>query len=338
MPEADLAPMEGDIDRDQVRRIVDDAIGRYAAARRERIEPFVDRNFSFGSSLALHRRAVGWDMVRAPVNLSLALPHLAVRAGAAGSRRLGAEKLADWLDRRRIFFPSDVAREIEWRVFSEFLELPYAQIDGDGRERRFLRDALAEEIFRDPRIHAMLEETLLAVGRRADDPEFRDWLTEAMATYAGSRVAAGDLATALLTAGVGALAFKQLTPGMLTLGPTVAHAMAQHAAVASFPLGSGVGGLWYGLMPAAGSTAFVAGVTGGMMAMAAVLAAFSGILTDPLQRRLGLHQKRLRRMVDGLEAELHGHGPGRFTVRDHYAARIFDLLDVLRAAYRVASP
>src|SRR3546814_12365235 len=119
-----------------------------------------------------------------------------------------------------------------------------------------------------------------------------------MTAYAATRVAAGDLANALVTAGVGALAFNQVTPGMFTLGPTVAHALAQQAAVASFPLGAGIGGLWYGAMPATAPVALVGGVTGGLMALASVLAAFSGVLTDPVQRRLGLHRRRLEKLLE----------------------------------------
>ena len=44
-------------------------------------------------------------------------------------------------------------------------------------------------------------------------------------------------------------AFHKLTPGTLTLGPVIAAALAQQAAVASFPLGAALGGLWYGLLP-----------------------------------------------------------------------------------------
>jgi hypothetical protein len=54
-------------------------------------------------------------------------------------------------------------------------------------------------------------------------------------------------------------AFHQLTPGTLTLGPVLAAALAQQAAIASFPLGAGLGGLWYGLFPAAPSAGLVAG-------------------------------------------------------------------------------
>ena len=319
------------VDRDVARRVVDDAIGRYVATRRARIPDFVDRNFSFAGAARLHRKAAGWDVLRAPVNLALALPHVLIKLGALGSRAAGAKELAGRLDRTNLFFASDVAREVEWRIFTELLELPYAQ---EGRS--FHRDALAEEIFADPRMSAAMHETLQAIGRRADDPRFAGWLAEAMTTYTSSRVAAGDLANALIAAGVGALAFKQLTPGAISLGPLIAKALVHQAAVASFPLGAGVGGLWYGMVPAAATAGFVVGVTGGLLAVASVLAAFSGVLTDPVQRRLGLHQRRLTLLVDSLDAELTGLGDSRYAVRDHYAARVFDVVDLLRAAYSVA--
>jgi hypothetical protein len=73
------------------------------------------------------------------------------------------------------------------------------------------------------------------------------------------------------------------------------------------------------------------------MAVATVMVAFSGVVTDPVQRRLGMHQRRLHRLIDCLELELKGRGDSRFTVRDHYVARVLDLLDVLRAARRLAA-
>ena len=319
------------VDTDLILSVVDDAIDRYVAARRDRVPAFVDRNFGLVGSARMHRKALGWDVVRAPVNLSLALPHVLIKLSALGSRAAGARRMAARLDRANLFFASDVSREVEWRIFTELLELPYAQ---DGRS--FHRDALAEEIFADPRISAAMRQSLEAVGRRADDPRFAVWLEEAMATYTGSRVAAADLANALIAAGAGALTFKQLTPGAISLGPMIAHALVHQSAIASFPLGAGMGGLWYGVMPSAASTGLIVGVTGGLVAAASVLAAFSGIVTDPLQRQLGLHHRRLNLMVDSLECELTGLGDSRYAVRDHYAARAFDVIDLLRAAYSIA--
>jgi hypothetical protein len=122
----------------------------------------------------------------------------------------------------------------------------------------------------------------------------------------------------------------------MTLGPALAAAVAQQTAILSFPLGSTLGGLWYGAFPAAASPALVAGLTGGLMLGAAALSAFAGLIADPLQRRLGLHRRRLERLVAALERQWVDRGDGAFVVRDHYAARLLGFLDLLASAWRVA--
>jgi hypothetical protein len=137
--------------------------------------------------------------------------------------------------------------------------------------------------------------------------------------------------------GAGAMAFSQVTPSMLSLGPALAYSVAQQVAIASFPLGAGLGGLWYGVFPAAAPSSLIFGMTGGAMAIGAMFVAFSGLVTDPVQRKLGLHRRRLERLVTCLERQLKGDGDSRFAVRDHYVARLIDIVDFLRAAYRFAS-
>ena len=322
----DEAPAEdGD---SQARLIVDEAAARYCAARRAKIDDFVDRTFSLSGTLRLHRRALGWDLLRSPANLALSAPHLAARVSAGLARHAGLTPAADWLDSRRYFLQTDVARELEWRLFTELLELPIQQ-----GERVSDRDALADEIVSDPRIAPGSED---GPQSPADQEAFRAWLAGAASTYEGTRVSAADLATAAVSAGVGALAFKKLTPGMMSLGPATAQMLVQHAAIAGFPLGSGAGALWYGVFPAAAPAALSIGLTGGLLAAGAVIGAFSGVVTDPVQRKLGLHQRRLRRLVDCLERELTGQGDSRFAVRDHYVARTLDVIEALGLVWRAA--
>ena len=68
------------------RQIVDDGVQRYFQERRERVRPFVDRNFSLRGSLRLHRAAVGWDIARAPLNLTMAGPQVGLLLAAKGRR------------------------------------------------------------------------------------------------------------------------------------------------------------------------------------------------------------------------------------------------------------
>jgi hypothetical protein len=313
----------------EVRAIVDHAIERYIAARHERVAAFVDRHFSLIGSLRLHRRALGLDLVRAPTNIVLMLPYLGMQLGGAALRRLGARHAARRLTRLTPFLATDVARELTWRLHSELLELPY----DDGRHRSD-KDALAEAILAEPRVAAAVDVLAALARRHADDPHRQARLRRMLEDYAGTRAAAADLVNNVLLAGAGMAAFHKLTPGTLTLGPVIAAALAHQAAVASFPLGASLGGLWYGLFPATPSAALVAGATGGLVLLTTATAAFAGVIADPVQRAFGLHRRRLHRLVDALGRELKGDSDAAFHARDHYVARIFDLIDLARATYR----
>ena len=311
------------------RAVVRDASRRYVASRRDRVDAFIDRHFTFAGSVALHRHAVGWDLVRAPLNLFLTVPAFAAKLASRAVRRAGGQRLAEWLAGHRLLFETDLAREIEWLVATELLELPCHQ-----RDRTSSRDALAETVLADPRIAACLAAPLIAES--GAEREFRARLVAAIESYKGSRVATVEVATGVVAAGLGALAAKQATPGLVTLGSAIAAAIAQQNAIAAFPLGAGLGGLWYGWFPVAASPGLLAGTTGGVVIGGALLAAFSGIVTDPLKRHLGLHRRRLLRLLGELERALCDQGGERVTMRDQYVARLIDLLDLVAGAWRIS--
>ena len=234
------------LDETIAREIVADAVDRYLNETRARIVPFVDGHFSFRGALALHRRAIGWDLLRAPVNVVLAVPQvLLLLLGAGLARWARWQRAADWLGNRQILLATDVAREIDWLVYAELLRFPYRQ-----GPRESTSDALAELVFDDPRIEAASRDVFERAGRRMSDADFRRDLKDKLAVYTGSRSAASELTAATVSVAVGATAFKQLTPGVVSLGPAIAAAAAQQAAIASFPLGAGLGSLWYGVVPA----------------------------------------------------------------------------------------
>jgi hypothetical protein len=105
-----------------------------------------------------------------------------------------------------------------------------------------------------------------------------------------------------------------------------------------FPFGATLGGIWYSFFPVTASPGLIAGATGTVMAAGAVMAAFSGIIADPLQRHLGLHRRRLLRLIDALEEQFNGDGGAGLVVRDHCVARLLTLLELLSSAYRLARP
>ncbi|MGI4976028.1 MAG: DUF6635 family protein [Janthinobacterium lividum] len=307
-----------------------DGLAQYFAERRARVAPFVDRHFTLRGSAGLHRAALGWDLARAPANLLMSVPQVGVRVAAGVARRVGAPGVAARLGATQLQMRTDVAREIEWLVTTELLELPASQ---PGRASA--TDALGAAILAQPGVGGPLARMLAAIGQRGEDPAFRARLEETLGEYGGTRAAAAEIATGLLTLGTGALAVGKLTPGVAVLGPSLAAILAQQAAVAAFPLGSALGGVYYGLFPAVATPALVAEITAALALALTLFAAFSGVLTDPLQRRLGLHRRRLGRMLAALERQTSDPAAPAYAVRDHYAARLIDLFGLLNAAARL---
>ena len=136
--------------------------------------------------------------------------------------------------------------------------------------------------------------------------------------------------------GIGALTLNKLTPGAATLGPALAGLMAHQTAIGAFPLGASLGSAWYSLFPAGPSAGLLAATTGTVMLAATTFAAFAGVVSDPIQTSLGLHQRRLTRLVDGLERQFFNPAAPGFAVHDHYVARLLDVFDMLGAAFRLA--
>jgi hypothetical protein len=314
----------------EAQSVVAEAAHRYFDTRRARVDGFIDRHFSLSGSLALHRKALGWDLLKAPANIALALPYFGAQLSGRIAGRLGAKRLSSYLAARQILLNTAVAREVEWLLMTDLLELPFRQ-----GSRSAHKDALAEVVLASPYVQTALAELFESLRARAGDLEFRDSLERMIATYTETRSAAAEITTATITIAAGAAVMKQITLGAIVLGPALASAIAYDAAVASFPFGPTLGGLWYTLFPVSASPALTLGITGSLMGASAVLAAFSGIVADPVQRTLGLHRRRLLRLIDALERHFNRDG-GHFIARDHYVARLLTLFDLLSGVYRLS--
>jgi hypothetical protein len=310
-----------------LQQAVEKGIEAYITSRRARIPVFIDRHFSFRGALALHRKTFGRDFYKHPVNLLWGLP-VALGKGAADLlEKAGAKRPATWLHRLPRGMPTVLQQELQWLIYTDLLELPYTQ---EGRESS--RDALLEHILAEPWIAALCEAYLTQLHSVAARPEFRGALERHLEEYGKTRGAVSELAGSLLTLAAGYAALSKATPGALSAGTAAATAIAQHMAIANFWLGSTVGSWYYAVFPVSASAGLVAATTGAMIAAVGVVTALAWIVLDPLLAKTGIHRRRLDRFVTALGEELRGGRRGDYRVRDHYIARVFDVLDLLRAA------
>jgi hypothetical protein len=114
----------------------------------------------------------------------------------------------------------------------------------------------------------------------------------------------------------------------------LAQELARREAIEGFWLGSAAGSLWYTWFPTTASATELVATTMVVMFGFALLATFTGLITDPLQQLLGLHERRLRRLVDTLERSALGE-EASLSLPDPYIARLTDLADVVLIALRV---
>lgn len=298
----------------------------YFDSRRAMIDGFVARHFTWPRTLRLHGAALGWDIVRAPVNVALSPILVLTRFAAYLSRRLGWRGTADWLSRRRILLRTSVARRVEALTVTDLLGLP---LDEGAATRD--PSALARAVLAAPQFREMIRTR----GSAAEAEALGQRIADALGEYAGARSAVAEMTTTLCVLAVGALAFHSLTPGMISIAPGVADTMARTNAIATFPLGETLGGMWYGLFAPDASRWLVGATVAGLVMIGSVFAAFAGVVADPLQSRLGIHRRRLLRLLDTLEVEFLGRGDKPFVAREHFFARLLDLWDAIASAVRI---
>ena len=243
-----------------------------------KVDAFVRAHFRLAGTLRLHRAALGWDILRAPLNVALAPVFLLVRLAGGLCRLAGFARLGAWLGARRILLPTSVARAVKRLILSDLLE--GADLGRRGRE--------------------MIED------------------------YVSVRSAVSEITTSLLVLAAGLALFGSATPGIVSLAPRITDAYAHAQAVAGFPLGQGLGRVWYGVF-SVDVPPWLVVVTGVLLAMAAsVVTTFAGLVADPVQAHLGIHRRRLMRLLDRI-ATVEGKQAG--LAPEHILARLADLTD-----------
>lgn len=294
--------------------------GRLFATARSGVDEFVARTFSWSGTLRLHRAALGWDLLRAPANAALAPVHLAIRLLSLMLTLVRARRAAGWLDVRQVFLQTAVARSLEARIIGDLLGLTTRGL-ALRPDRAFATSPALREVLRATASVGEAEERTARAAR-------------SVAQYSGTRSAVAEITTAVVALLLGALLFRSVTPGALSMAPTIADAVAREAAVSSFPLGSTLGSAWYATFPVGASVPEVLATIAALFVAASCLTTFAGLVADPLQARLGIHRRRLLRLIDAIESDLTGAPPRPFAAHEHYYARIADILDGASVIFR----
>lgn len=293
------------------------ASGRYMSQCRARVAGFVHRHYSLRGSLQLHRHALGWDIIRTPLNILWSVLCLAVSLPGWIGATLGWPTLQQLAKRLPTGLNTNVDRKLHQLIRSELLQLPSTDAP--------IEVALWHTVLNDVELSELLQQ------RVESKPIAPQKLQATLEEYAATRAGTADFANTLLMALTSKLALGQALFGALSAGAMLASAIATHWAVSQFWLGETLGQLYYRLLPISPPIALTLGVTVLFVLLLAMTAIGMGIVSDPLQARLGLHQRRLHKVLDAIEVNLLNPHASGLRLHEKYAGRSFDLLDMLAA-------
>ena len=145
--------------------------------------------------------------------------------------------------------------------------------------------------------------------------------------YCETRRSAADVTTALAIGLAGWIWFGQFTPGSLSTGKELADSLTLYTAVQDFFLGSTIGGWYYAVFPPETSLRTHAFATVVVALGMSIIAAFSGLIADPVQSRIGIHRKRLERWLRTMRR----FREDDYRPLDPYLARIADIVDIAKS-------
>ncbi|MES9840380.1 MAG: DUF6635 family protein [Candidatus Thiodiazotropha endolucinida] len=265
----------------------------YIEACRQRIPTFVNRHFSLQGAFQLNRLALGGDILVAPFNFLMGLPNFLLRLIAMLFELLGAHRLARHLLKIHLGLPTRVQQALSTHLYTDLLMLSRHHEDADKRLRQLLHQSAREPL----RI------------------------------YVQTRNVAGDITAGTLAAILGLILLNQFTPGSFSAGAAIAHLVASEQAASEFFLGETVGRFYYALFPVNPPIGIVMLTILVVMVTIALVAAFSGMLHDPIQKRTGIHQRRLNQLLDAIEKSACQSLAKGYRPKDTFVGRIYDFID-----------
>ena len=260
-------------------------------------------------------------MLRAPVNLFWAPLYACV-----GVIRFGIGKSLGngWLWRQLGRFPPGFTTQVQQNISQQVLH----DLLGQGRPEASLPFFIAEEL---KRLYQRHDQQHRDLDSRRFHALTEPVVAEAITQYQVTRTASADITNTLSCTVLGAFAFQKFTPGGLGIALMLAAMISNELATRSFVFGEGLGSLYCAFFPAEPSLGLTAGVAAAVMALLAAFAALSGIISDPIQVALGLHHKRLNKMLDPMQQDFIERSRNRFRPKDQYVARVLEVFDMVKS-------
>lgn len=245
---------------------LEQSVRDYIESRRSLVDTFVANHFDLNESVLFHKQSAKIDLIKHPLNVLLSAPIVAFK------------KIMHWLEYQGLHWPEHFLHKL-----NHILQTGY-----------------------DKKIEKIILTELFEIDRQSyiNDKNLETKLSEEIADYLERRAAFTDLSASVFMLISGWLFAGKLTSSILFIGEKIAHSYAKKKAVSNFFLGEGVGSVFYGIFPAQASPQQIFTATLILAIFFVLLAYLANVMSDPLQKKLGLQHKKLHRALDSLEIKM----------------------------------
>ena len=310
---------EHNVSEVEIEQAIRSGIERYFDDCRARVPAFIDRHFHYPGALATNRMALGWDMLRAPINLLWAPVYaLVCLVKILVPKRTGLMWLHGLANRVPAGFTTRVQQHISHLILADLLN----NGQKDSRLEGYLIEALEA---------AYERHSCKPIEHQRFSTLIERLVADALSQYRMTRTASADITNSISCTVLGAFAFQKFTPGGIGLGVVLASMLAETLAAQDFILGGTLGSWYYSWFPPEPSLATTASVMIAVMGSLAAFAAFSGVIFDPVQAAVGLHRRRLHKLMDHLQRDVTISSQSSFRPKDQFVARILDMFDMIKS-------
>lgn len=310
---------EHNVSEVEIEQAIRSGIERYFDDCRARVPAFIDRHFHYPGAMATNRMALGWDMLRAPINLLWAPVYaLVCLVKILVPKRTGLMWLHGLANRVPAGFTTRVQQHISHLILADLLN----NGQKDSRLEGYLIEAMKA---------AYERHTCKPVEHQRFSTLIEPLVADALSQYRMTRTASADITNSISCTVLGAFAFQKFTPGGIGLGVVLASMLAETLAAQDFILGGTLGSWYYSWFPPEPSLATTASVMIAVMGSLAAFAAFSGVIFDPVQAAVGLHRRRLHKLMDHLQRDVTISSQSSFRPKDQFVARILDMFDMIKS-------
>ena len=185
----------------EIEQAIRSGIERYFDDCRARVPAFIDRHFHYPGAMATNRMALGWDMLRAPINLLWAPVYaLVCLLKILVPKRTGLMWLHGVANRVPAGFNTRVQQYISHLILVDLLN--------DGQECSILESYLIEAL------EAVYERhTSKLVDHQRFSQLTEPLVADALSQYRVTRTASADITNSISCTVLGAFAFQKFTPG-----------------------------------------------------------------------------------------------------------------------------